>query len=53
MRAPAARRLSEVAGTLVRVPALDRFSAPTRAWFTGAFELPGADVLPRLRDLAD
>ena len=24
------------------MPALDRFSAPTRAWFTGAFEQPTA-----------
>src|SRR3954471_19271922 len=34
------RRTVVAAWTLVRVSALDRFSVPTRAWFTGAFEAP-------------
>src|SRR6476661_6621446 len=34
--------LSYPAGTLTPVSALDRFSEPTRAWFTGAFVAPTA-----------
>jgi ATP-dependent Lhr-like helicase len=34
--------MSYHAGTLDGVSALDRFSEPTRAWFTGAFERPTA-----------
>src|SRR4051794_19107549 len=34
--------MSYPAGTLVDMSALDRFSEPARAWFTGAFERPTA-----------
>src|SRR4029079_16367480 len=41
---PSARtgEVSYPAGTLNSVSALDRFSEPTRAWFTGAFVAPTA-----------
>src|SRR3954454_6349279 len=34
--------MSYLAGTLVDMSALDRFSPATRAWFDGAFEAPTA-----------